>query len=121
VRSDQAEVLKNELIARLKEFVDPDTGERVVNDVWLADEIYDGSEVKDAPDLVIGYGEGYRASWQTALGGVPGRLVQDNDRNWSGDHCVDPALVPGVLFTSFPLGAEVGSINDLPALIASGF
>jgi predicted AlkP superfamily phosphohydrolase/phosphomutase len=121
VGSGQAEVLKNELIAKLKEFVDPDTGGRVVNDVWLAADIYDGSEVKDAPDLVIGYGEGYRASWQTALGGVPGRLVQDNDRNWSGDHCVDPALVPGVLFTSFILGAEVGSINDLPALIESGF
>jgi hypothetical protein len=93
----------------------------MINDVWSADEIYDGSEVKDAPDLVIGYNGGYRASWQTALGGVPDALVEDNDRNWSGDHCIDPALVPGVLFTSFALDRSVGSINDLSALIAKGF
>ena len=121
VGGGRADALKNELIEKLKGFVDPESGARVVNDVWSADEIYDGSESKDAPDLVVGYGEGYRASWQTALGGVPGVLVQDNDRNWSGDHCVDPALVPGVLFTSFALDTQVSSIRDLPALIARGF
>ena len=121
VRSGQADKLKNELIERLTGFVDPETGARVVNNAWIAGEIYDGNEVEDAPDLVIGYSEGYRASWQTALGGVPGPLVQDNDRNWSGDHCVDPALVPGVLFTSFALDEQVSSISDLPALIAAGF
>jgi predicted AlkP superfamily phosphohydrolase/phosphomutase len=121
VRSGQVDALKNELIEKLKEFVDPESGARTVNDVWIADDIYDGSEVKDAPDLVIGYSEGYRASWQTALGGVPAPLIQDNDRNWSGDHCVDPALVPGVLFTSFALDEDVRSISDLPALIARGF
>jgi predicted AlkP superfamily phosphohydrolase/phosphomutase len=121
VHSGEAGALKNELIEKLKAFVDPETGATMINDVWSADEIYDGSEVRDAPDLVIGYSGGYRASWQTALGGVPGALVEDNDRNWSGDHCIDPALVPGVLFTSFPLDTNVGSINDLSALIAKGF
>jgi predicted AlkP superfamily phosphohydrolase/phosphomutase len=121
VRSGQADALKSELIEKLKEFVDPETGATVIDNVWSADDIYDGSEAKDAPDLVIGYSGGYRASWQTALGGVPDALVQDNDRNWSGDHCVDPALVPGVLFTSFALDTNVRSINDLPALIARGF
>jgi predicted AlkP superfamily phosphohydrolase/phosphomutase len=121
VRSGEADTLKNELIEKLREFVDPGSGIRIMNNVWSADDIYDGSEIKDAPDLVIGYGENYRASWQTTLGGVPEPLVQDNDRNWSGDHCIDPSLVPGVLFTSFELDANVKSIADLPALIARGF
>jgi predicted AlkP superfamily phosphohydrolase/phosphomutase len=121
VRSGEADTLKNELIEKLREFVDPESGVRIMNNVWSADDIYDGSEIKDAPDLVIGYGENYRASWQTTLGGVPEPLVQDNDRNWSGDHCIDPSLVPGVLFTSFELDANVKSIADLPALIARGF
>jgi predicted AlkP superfamily phosphohydrolase/phosphomutase len=121
VRSGEADTLKNELIEKLREFVDPESGVRIMNNVWSADDIYDGSEIKDAPDLVIGYGENYRASWQTTLGGVPEPLVQDNDRNWSGDHCIDPSLVPGVLFTSFALDANVKSIADLPALIARGF
>jgi predicted AlkP superfamily phosphohydrolase/phosphomutase len=121
VRSGQADTLKKELIEKLREFVDPESGARVVSNAWIANDIYEGSEVGDAPDLVIGYSAGYRASWQTALGGVPAPLVQDNDRNWSGDHCVDPALVPGVLFTSFALDAEVASINALPTLIARSF
>lgn len=121
VRSDQVDALKEELIRQLRAFVDPETGDPVISQVWKADDIYDGSEVGDAPDLVIGYSEGHRASWQTALGGVPALVIEDNEKNWSGDHCVDPALVPGVLFTSFPLDSAVRSIGDLPSLIADGF
>lgn len=121
VRDDEAAALKRDLIEDLARFTDPESGKPVISRVWTAEELYQGEETDDAPDLVIGYGEGYRASWQTALGGVPAPLVQDNDRNWSGDHCVDPALVPGVLFTSFTLDQDVRSIGDLPALIARTF
>ena len=52
-----------------------------------------------APDLVVGSGSGYRGSWQTAIGGVPaGDVITDNLKKWSGDHCCDGALVPGVFF-----------------------
>ena len=71
----------------------------------------------EAPDLVIGYARNYRASWQTTLGAAPPDLVETNHEKWSGDHCIDPSLVPGVLFTSFPLSTEVKNIQDLPALI----
>lgn len=118
VRQDDAAELKRQLIRDLAAFTDPDSGRPVVSKVWGAEELYRGDEAYDAPDLVIGYDENYRASWQTALGGVPAPVVEDNARNWSGDHCVDPALVPGVLFTSFSLDEEVRSIGDLPALIA---
>jgi predicted AlkP superfamily phosphohydrolase/phosphomutase len=53
-----------------------------------------------APDLIIGYSAGYRASWQTALGEAPSGLVEDNDDAWIADHCIDPAAVPAVLFTT---------------------
>jgi predicted AlkP superfamily phosphohydrolase/phosphomutase len=121
VRKDQVAELKRQLIEDLSRFTDPESSNPVISKVWAAEEIYQGQETDNAPDVVVGYAEGYRASWQTALGGMPARLVQDNDRNWSGDHCVDPAFVPGVLFTSFPLDEDVRSIQDLPALIASGF
>lgn len=121
VRPAEAEQLKADLARDLLDFTDPDTGEPVVLTVYDADDIYDGTEIDDAPDLVIGYAEGYRASWQTALGGMPGPLVEDNDRNWSGDHCVEPSLVPGVLFTSFKPETEVNSISDLPELVRASF
>ncbi|HZD52645.1 MAG TPA: alkaline phosphatase family protein, partial [Woeseiaceae bacterium] len=121
VRHDEAQALENELIAGLLELTDEKTGANVIDHVYAADAIYKGSETDDAPDLVIGYGRGYRASWQTTLGGVPEALIEDNRERWSGDHCVDPPLVPGVLFTSFPLESGVASIADVPALIVGGF
>lgn len=121
VRDQEVDELKEELAEQLLEFVDPDTGAPVVTSVYRAEDVYAGDEVGHAPDLVIGYAENYRASWQTALGGVPGPLVEDNLRNWSGDHCVEPALVPGVLFTSFKLDSPLQSIGELPALIRRSF
>jgi predicted AlkP superfamily phosphohydrolase/phosphomutase len=121
VREQQVAQLQRDIAAQLLEFVDPDTGEPVVLKVYKATDIYQGDEIKDAPDLVIGYGEGFRASWQTALGGVPAPLVEDNLRNWSGDHCVEPTLVPGVLFTSFRMDKPLQSIREVPTVIRQSF
>ena len=49
----------------------------------------------NAPDLMIGYNAGYRASWDGATGVVAGPVFDDNTKAWSGDHCIDPRLVPG--------------------------
>jgi hypothetical protein len=62
---------------------------------------------------VIGYEPGYRASWQTTLGAVPGEIVGPNDRKWSGDHCITPEAVPGVLFTNFALQQPINAIDDI--------
>ena len=76
-----------------------DEGERVINQVHDSEELYSGGQIGKAPDLVVGYGMGYRGSWQTAIGGVPvGDVITDNVKKWSGDHCCDGALVPGVFF-----------------------
>ena len=101
VGPDAADALKRELSEKLKRWRDPHTGEPVVLTGYDGDQVYQGGRTADAPDLVIGYARGYHASGQTALGGVPDLLVEDNTRKWSGDHCIEPSLVPGVLFTSF--------------------
>jgi predicted AlkP superfamily phosphohydrolase/phosphomutase len=117
VRTEDAKALKQEIVDKLAGALDPKTGEPMVLTVYQGDEIYEGRQMGDAPDLVVGYAGGYRASWQTALGGVPEALVEDNDRKWSGDHCIEPSLVPGVLFTSFEPGREVASIGEVPDLV----
>ncbi|MEE8484319.1 MAG: nucleotide pyrophosphatase, partial [Nitrospinota bacterium] len=63
-------------------------------------ELYNGDYAANAPDLVVGYGEGYRASWQTALGGAPRETIVDNLKKWSGDHLIDPELVPGIFLSN---------------------
>ena len=55
-----------------------------------------------APDFIVGYRAGYRASWQTALGEAPDGLITPNDDAWIADHCIDPTEVPAVLFTTRP-------------------
>ena len=61
-----------------------------------------GPFVDEAPDLLVDFARGYRASWGTSLGGAPEGQFEDNTKKWSGDHIIDPELVPGVLFMNRP-------------------
>jgi hypothetical protein len=68
----------------------------------------------------VRFAEGYRASWTTAVGGVPEDLFEDNIKRWSGDHIVDPALVPGVLLMNRPFRGEGARLVDLaPTILAA--
>ncbi len=108
------EALKREIADKLRKWTDPKTGEPVARTVYLNQEIFHGPEAHNAPDLYIGFSDGYGASWQTALGASPaGPLVEDNLKKWSGNHLVDPPLVPGVLFTSRPIKPANPTLYDL--------
>ena len=65
------------------------------------------------PDLLPGYADGYRVSWDCAKGAVRPELFEDNTKCWSGDHCVDSDIVPGVLFTNLKLGVETARLVDM--------
>ena len=106
--------LRQELVRQFGALRDPDTGEPVVRKVYTREEIYKGTYFSEAPDLVVGFERGYRVSWQTSLGGIPPRVIEPNERLWSADHCsVDPGQVPGVLFSSRPIGSADAHIIDL--------
>lgn len=119
---DPADVpaLKEELSAALAGWTDDQSGDPVIKRVFDGLVIYPSSQDNDeTPDLVIGYQRGYRASWQTTLGAIPGPLMEPNRQKWSGDHCIDPSLVPGVLFTTFKPEREIPSIQDISSLARS--
>jgi hypothetical protein len=44
---------------------------------------------------------------------VTAQVFEDNDKAWCGDHCVDPRLVPGVLFSNRPFSAADPGIEDM--------
>jgi hypothetical protein len=113
VTEDEAGRIKQQIITSLPGLLDPKTGLQVVREVFDGAVIYPGNANQDAPDLVIGYEPGFRASWQTTLGGVPGSLVDDNKKKWSGDHCITPEAVPGVLFTSFKPETPLDSLQGI--------
>jgi hypothetical protein len=75
--------------------------------------LYRGPYLDAAPDLIVGYAEGYRVAWDCAIGKTGVDVIEDNEKAWSGDHCVDPLLVPGVLFSNVPITSSNPGIEDL--------
>lgn len=102
VRTGEAGQLKKRIAERLRELRDPQTQSAAISEVYPADEVYRGPYAGEGPDLVVGYHEGYRVSWDCASGHRGDAVFTDNDRNWSGDHCVDRALVPGMILANRP-------------------
>ena len=109
--------LKQEIAAKLERLRDPESDRPVVVEAVDMAARYRGPYLDQSPDLVVGYANGYRVSWEAAVGKVAGDVVSDNRKCWSGDHCVDPRLVPGVLFCNRPVPVEDPSIVDLAPTI----
>ncbi len=109
----EAEALKQELIQKLNGLVDPETSEVGIREVYSSGALYQGPYLPAAPDMIVGYNEGYRTSWDAAVGKVTSTVFEHNSKAWSGDHCVDPVLVPGVLFSNISINAEDPGIEDM--------
>jgi len=117
----EVEALKIELQQKLNGLKDPASGEVGITGVFITGNVYRGPYIENAPDLIVGYGAGYRASWDSVLGKVTGQVFEDNIKAWSGDHCIDPRLVPGVLFSSHKFVTEKPHIADVAPTILTLF
>jgi predicted AlkP superfamily phosphohydrolase/phosphomutase len=117
VAPESASDLRHEIAARLTGLTDPGRGRVAVAAVSPRETIYAGPYLEDAPDLLVRFGAGYRASWATALGGVPAAVFEDNTRRWGGDHIVEPTLVPGVLLMNRPFQTTGARLVDLAPTI----
>jgi predicted AlkP superfamily phosphohydrolase/phosphomutase len=117
----ERDALAREIAAKLLEWRDGPGGPPVVTQAALREDVYRGPHVAEAPDLLVGYAPGYRASWGTTSGRIPEPLLEDNDREWSGDHCMDSRAVPGVLLVNRPLALREGGLRDLTVSILRHF
>jgi predicted AlkP superfamily phosphohydrolase/phosphomutase len=99
---DEIQPVLGELKDRLEAWKDPDGG-NVVQQVYLGSEVFEGPLVDEAPDLVVGYRPGYRASSETGLGKWGAQAIEKNQDHWGADHCVDHSSVQGVLFCNHGL------------------
>jgi predicted AlkP superfamily phosphohydrolase/phosphomutase len=93
----------------------------VITRVDLAKEAYQGPYAQDGPDMLVGYNRGYRAGWQTILGAFPPEVLEDNTNPWSGDHCMDFTLVPGVLLSNRTISAQNPALTDIAPTILAEF
>lgn len=119
VSTRDQQALSSEIASRVLTLTDPDRETAPVFAVALRDEVYRGARLQEAPDLIVGFAPGYRASWRSAIGGVGAEVVADNARAWSGDHVMAPSLVPGLLAANAALGGDHPHLRDLAPTIAS--
>lgn len=117
---EEQEKLLKQLAARLRSVRDFN-GKRVIRNVYRSSEIYAGDATALAPDLIIGYARGYRASWETCLGELTQDTLLDNTSAWAADHCADALEVPGVLFCNKTIDKSDPSLVDIAPSILREF
>jgi len=114
VSMEEAPALRAELKKKLEALRDEERDDAVVMPrAYDTHRLYRGPFKDDAPDLILGYSRGYRASWDTARGMAGEGVLEDNTRHWTGDHCMDPPQVPGVLLTSQPVKIDGAAMIDI--------
>jgi len=118
VEPADAEGLSREIASKIVGIKDDKTGEIAIIDSYVARDVYSGPYVDNAPDIIPGYAEGYRASWDGVTGYVNDVIFDDNTKSWSGDHCIDPSLVPGSFFCNRNIeGDNIRMIDIAPTIL----
>jgi predicted AlkP superfamily phosphohydrolase/phosphomutase len=118
---EEEETLKAEIIEKLTGLKDPRTGETAINQAFDTRKIYVGPYKDNGPDILVGTNDGYRVAWSSVTGTVGGDVFYDNTKAWSGDHCVDPRLVPGILYSNWKINADNPRILDIAPTILDLF
>jgi predicted AlkP superfamily phosphohydrolase/phosphomutase len=116
VSGGDVEPLLIEIKGKLLDWQD-DGQSPIIQKVRLKHETYSGPYTRFGPDLIVGYGPGYRASAETGLGKAPHVALETNTDHWGADHCMDAEVVPGVIFANRDLRGFGGiSFRDIPFL-----
>jgi predicted AlkP superfamily phosphohydrolase/phosphomutase len=110
---EETKSLKAELAGKLNGLKDDENGATAINKIFDRDELPPGPYKENGPDFVIGYNDGYRVSWDSVTGKVNNIVFDDNQKAWSGDHCIDPRIVPGIFFCTQKINTNTPSIIDI--------
>ena len=118
---EQVEALADEIKDKLLKWTGPD-GQPVFSNVSLRHEAFSGPLLRLGPDLNLGCSSGYRASSETGLGKWEENSIDENNDHWGADHCIDPNVVPGVLFSSQGLKDFPNpSFRDIPPMVVGKY
>ncbi len=121
VSSSEAQELRKTIKKDLLDYTDAECNVRPFQEILIASEVYSGECLSQSPDLIVGCRPGYRFSWQTALGAVPERPVEDNKNHWRGDHIFAASSVPGVLLMRNATSSPPTNIQSMGKFLMSYF
>lgn len=109
----EAVALIGEIRTKLLAVTDPDTGDKIFSEIYTRD-FYAGRATVDAPDLQLGYAEGYQTAKPSASGAAAKELFEINDDKWSGDHAAsDMATSHGIFFSNLPIRKQNPHLVDI--------
>lgn len=117
----ESKALKKELVGKLTGVKDQEKNAVAITTVFDRDKLPPGPYKENCPDLIIGYSEGYRVSWDSVTGKVNRTVFEDNLKAWSGDHCIDPRIVPGVFFCNRAIQVADPSLVDIAPTVLELF
>ncbi|MBN8550102.1 MAG: alkaline phosphatase family protein [Deltaproteobacteria bacterium] len=117
----EAQAIKAELIQKLPQVKDPQTGNSVIVAAYDSTQIYSGPFTALAPDILVGYHAGYRVSDESALGKFGKEICELRTDKWSADHCIDQSVVPGMLLMNRPCVHPAPGLWDLAPTILESF
>lgn len=118
---EESRKLATEIAGKLTGLRDAERDAVAVHEAVLRESVYRGPYVENAADIIVGYNVGYRVSWDAAIGKCGEAVFSDNLKAWSGDHCVHPGLVPGVLLCNRKLRTDGANIVDLAPTVLELF
>lgn len=109
--SAEYEALRSEVMERLRDLRDPETGKPVVASVHCREDIYQGAFATEAPDIIVMLDPDYRGEMSLlARSSVSQHRSQDS--LWTGDHSLDGiVLLSGPVIANTDLGT--GHIWDI--------
>jgi predicted AlkP superfamily phosphohydrolase/phosphomutase len=120
-QGNERETLAAELKENLENLFDKKNACKPIRRVVFSQQNLTGPYTSEAPDLLIGYETGYRASWNCATGKITEAVIEPNTKRWSGDHSIDPNLVPGVFFSNWKLKAQAPALIDIAPTVLNLF
>ncbi len=110
-----ADAVIQEIREKLLRVTDPKTGAKVFTEIYTRND-FKGTEIRDAPDLQLGFAEGYQADKKGVAGIAGPDLFSDNTDKWSGEHAAsDIATTPGILFSNKAITKDAPHLVDLSA------
>ena len=112
-KGEDVQRLKKELQEKLAALFDTQRNRPAVGRVYDTAKAYSGPYAAEGPDLIVGFRHGYRAAWTSVTGAVTESVFEDNTKSWSGDHCMNPPDVPGILFCNRKIEKKNAHIMDI--------
>jgi len=121
VPESEYDVVLDQLETDLLAMVDPKTGRHPITKITRVRRDFHGPHKTQGPDIIVGYSWGYRSSWESPMGEFPEEVFVENKEEWSGDHCIDNRIVPGVLITNQKISLETPALYDLTVAVLDEF